>query len=145
MTSAETRTALGFAREVLDTEARLLSAGRHDPVALSDAAAAERLTGASFAEPLLTVEAFLEGGIRCIELGGVAFATKDQDGVWQYPDLELVRMAIPRRVYTQAHIDYVVDTLVDLRERKERICGYRMTYEPPFLRHFTAEFEPLNT
>jgi tryptophanase len=91
----------------------------------------------------LTVEAYLEGGIRCVELGSVAFATKDVEGGWQYPKLELVRMAIPRRVYTQTHIDFVADTLIALRDRKEEICGYRMTYEPPFLRHFTAEFEPL--
>ncbi len=91
----------------------------------------------------LSVEAFVEGGIRCIELGGVAFATKDAAGGWQFPKLELVRMAIPRRVYTQAHIDFVADTFIALRDRREGISGYRMTYEPPFLRHFTAEFEPL--
>ena len=92
----------------------------------------------------LTVEAYLEGGIRSVELGSVAFATKDADGGWQYPKLELVRMAIPRRVYTQTHIDFVADTFIALRDRKEQIGGYRMTYEPPFLRHFTAEFEPLS-
>lgn len=92
----------------------------------------------------LTVEAYLEGGIRSVELGSVAFATKDADGGWQYPKLELVRMAIPRRVYTQTHIDFVADTFIALRDRKELIDGYRMTYEPPFLRHFTAEFEPLS-
>jgi tryptophanase len=92
----------------------------------------------------LSVEAYIQGGVRAVELGSVAFATKNQDGDWQYPKLELLRMAIPRRVYTQTHIDYVADTFIALRDHKERIGGYRMTYEPPFLRHFTAEFEPLD-
>jgi tryptophanase len=92
----------------------------------------------------LSVEVYLEGGIRAVELGSVAFATKDQQGRWQYPRLELLRMAIPRRVYTQTHIDYVADTFVRVRDRKAGIGGYRMTYEPPFLRHFTAEFEPIH-
>jgi tryptophanase len=92
----------------------------------------------------LSVEAYLEGGIRAVELGSVAFATKDQEGRWQYPRLELLRMAIPRRVYTQTHIDYVAETFVRLRDRKKQVGGYCMTYEPPFLRHFTAEFEPLH-
>jgi tryptophanase len=92
----------------------------------------------------LSVEAYLEGGIRAVELGSVAFATKDQQGRWQYPRLELLRMAIPRRVYTRTHIDYVADTFVRLRDRKAQIGGYRMIYEPPFLRHFTAEFEPIH-
>ena len=53
-------------------------------------------------------------------------------------------MCIRDRVYTQTHIDFVADTFIALRDRKELIDGYRMTYEPPFLRHFTAEFEPLS-
>ncbi len=91
----------------------------------------------------LSVEAYVEGGIRGVELGTVAFATKDEDGNWRFPKLDLLRLALPRRVYTQAHLDYVVRTFAALRDRKESIAGYRMTYEPPFLRHFTAEFEPI--
>jgi len=93
----------------------------------------------------LSVEAYVEGGVRGVELGSVAFATKDDHGNWRYPKLELLRLALPRRVYTQTHMDYVADTFIALRDRKESIGGYHMTYEPPFLRHFTAEFEPLNT
>lgn len=91
----------------------------------------------------LSVEAYIEGGLRAVELGSVSFASKDEQGEWHYPKLELLRMAIPRRVYTQAHLDYVVAIFDRLCGRKEQIRGYRMTYEPPFLRHFTAEFEPL--
>ncbi len=60
-----------------------------------------------------------------------------------YPKLELVRLAIPRRVYTQAHIDYVADVLAELSQRAHELRGYRITYAPPLLRHFTAQFEPL--
>ena len=91
----------------------------------------------------LSVEAYIQGGIRGVELGSVAFAIKDDQGGWRYPKLELLRLAIPRRVYTQSHLDYVTDTFIELANCKETIGGYRMTFEPPFLRHFTAEFEPL--
>jgi len=60
-----------------------------------------------------------------------------------YPDLELVRLAIPRRVYTQSHLDSVVETLVKIAKRRDTIHGYRFTYAPELLRHFTARFEPV--
>ena len=60
-----------------------------------------------------------------------------------YPALELVRLAIPRRVYTQSHMDYVIDTLRKIAVRCSQIPGYRITYAPDTLRHFTARFEPL--
>ena len=92
----------------------------------------------------LSVELYREGGIRGIELGTVAFAHKDLDsGLTTYPEMELVRLAIPRRVYTQTHLDYVVSVLVNIRDRRKELRGLRFTYEPPLLRHFTARFEPL--
>jgi tryptophanase len=57
--------------------------------------------------------------------------------------MELVRLAIPRRVYTQSHIDYVVEVVLDVWSRRDRIGGFRITRQPATLRHFTAEFEPL--
>ncbi|RLC58848.1 MAG: tyrosine phenol-lyase [Chloroflexota bacterium] len=87
---------------------------------------------------------YLEGGIRGVELGSVAFAREDPEtGEVVYPALELVRLAIPRRVYTQAHLDYVVEVCKRLYERRDQIRGMRYTYAPPLLRHFTARFEPL--
>ncbi len=92
----------------------------------------------------LTVELYREGGIRGCEIGSVMFARPDPDsGQMIYPKLELVRLAIPRRTYTQSHLDYVVDTLVKIRERAGAIRGYRFVYAPELLRHFTARFEPV--
>jgi len=92
----------------------------------------------------LSVALYREGGIRGVELGTVAFARKNPaTGKVVYPALELLRLAIPRRVYTQTHLDYVASVLAEIRGRREELRGMRFTYEPPFLRHFTARFEPL--
>ena len=92
----------------------------------------------------LSVELYLEGGIRGSEIGSVMFAHKDpESGEWIYPRLELVRLAIPRRVYTQSHFDFVAETAGKIAKRAEKLGGYRFTYAPELLRHFTAQFEPL--
>lgn len=90
----------------------------------------------------LSVEMYLEGGIRGVELGSVAFAHPDPvTGEMRHPALELVRLAIPRRVYTQAHLDFVADVVIRVKKRGKKIRGYRFTYAPKLLRHFTARFE----
>jgi len=91
----------------------------------------------------LVVELYLEGGVRAVELGSVVFARTDPEtGENILPALELVRLAIPRRVYTQAHIDFVVETLERIHKRRDSIPGYHMIHAPELLRHFTARFEP---
>lgn len=86
---------------------------------------------------------YVEGGIRCVEVGSVMFGKYDNDGKLIPAKSELVRLAIPRRVYTQSHIDYVIDVFDDILENKESTRGYKIDYEPPFLRHFTARFSPV--
>ena len=99
---------------------------------------------AAFPGQALAVELYREGGIRGVEIGSVMFAHADPEtGVMVYPELELVRLAIPRRVYTQSHMDYVAETAAKIKERRQAIRGYRFTYAPKLLRHFTAKFEPL--
>lgn len=97
-----------------------------------------------FPAQALCVELYLEGGIRSVEIGSVMFAHLDTNtGKMVYPKLELVRLAIPRRVYTQSHLDYVADTLVGISARKDSVRGLKITCAPELLRHFTARFEPL--
>lgn len=98
----------------------------------------------SFPGQALAVELYREGGIRGVEIGSVMFAHPSPDsGVMVYPSLELVRLALPRRVYTQAHIDYVAESAARILARRKDIRGYKFTYAPKLLRHFTARFEPL--
>lgn len=98
----------------------------------------------AFPGQALSTELYLEAGIRAVEIGSVMFAHPDpKTGEIVYPNLELVRLAIPRRVYTQSHLDYVVETLVKIGANREGLCGYRIVYAPELLRHFTARFEPL--
>lgn len=86
---------------------------------------------------------YVRGGIRSVEIGSVMFGTYAPDGSLKSPPLELVRLAIPRRVYTQSHIDYVVEVVIDAFAHRERLRGYAITYEAPALRHFTAHFRQL--
>ena len=99
---------------------------------------------AEFPGQALAVELYRRGGIRGVEIGSVMFAHPDpESGAMVYPDLELVRLAIPRRVYTQSHMDYVAETLIEIAAEPQALRGYRMTYAPELLRHFTGRFEPL--
>ena len=97
-----------------------------------------------YPDQALAVALYLEGGIRSVELGSVAFARADPaSGEMIYPLMELVRLALPRRTYTQAHLDFVAQTVLRVWARRQLLRGFRITYEPKLLRHFTARFEPL--
>lgn len=97
-----------------------------------------------FPAQALTVALYREAGIRAGEIGSLMFAHKDPDtGEMVYPDLELVRLAIPRRVYTTQHINYVAESILQIHQHRESIRGMRIVYEAPVLRHFTARLEEI--
>jgi len=92
----------------------------------------------------LTVAMYREGAIRGVELGSVAFGHPDPDtGEMVYPEMDLVRLALPRRTYTQSHLDYVVKVLGSIVKQAKDLRGFRITYQPPLMRHFSCTFEPL--
>jgi tryptophanase len=92
----------------------------------------------------LVVELYREAGIRAVEIGTVMFGRTDPaTGEESTAPMELVRLAIPRRVYTQSHIDYVVEAILTVYHRRASVRGYAFLEQAPFLRHFTARFAPL--
>ncbi len=89
-------------------------------------------------------ELYLAGGIRGVEIGSVMFG-RNVDGVEMGADRELVRLALPRRVYTQAHVNYVADVIAEMYDKRSEAKGLRIVKQAPYLRHFTAELEPVGT
>jgi tyrosine phenol-lyase len=90
---------------------------------------------AQFPGIALAVELYIEGGIRSVEIGTLMFG--------EHAKMDLVRLAIPRRVYTQSHVEYVVEVILDVWRRREKIIGYELVHQAPFLRHFTARLKPV--
>jgi tryptophanase len=117
-------------------------AGGH-AVYLDAAAFLPHVPAREFPGQALACALYLEGGIRACEIGSVMFGRTDEAGGFQPAMLEMVRLAIPRRVYTQSHMDYVVECIGEVFARRAAIKGVRIAWEPPILRHFTARFEPL--
>lgn len=91
----------------------------------------------------LVCELYLKGGIRSVEIGSVMFGKYDEHGKLIPAAMELVRLAIPRRVYTQSHIEYVIETFNEILATAKDVKGYKITREPKFLRHFTSHFEKI--
>lgn len=87
---------------------------------------------------------YIEGGIRAVEIGSVMFGKYDKNGKLIPPPMELVRLAIPRRVYTQSHIDYVLEIIIEVYKNRSSLKGFKIVYEAPMLRHFTARFALLD-
>ncbi|WKZ69689.1 MAG: tryptophanase [Melioribacteraceae bacterium] len=93
----------------------------------------------------IVCELYIEGGVRAVEIGSVMFGKYDKKtGELISPPMELVRLAIPRRVYTQSHIDFVAEVVIEVFKNKNKLRGYEITYEAPMLRHFTAKFKPVH-
>ena len=99
----------------------------------------------NFPAQALAIALYIEGGIRGVEIGSLMFAyTDEKTGETVYPKLELVRLAIPRRVYTRAHLDCVVQTVKKVMDNRHHLKGLRITYQPKLLRHFTVELEEIS-
>lgn len=87
---------------------------------------------------------YAEAGIRGVEIGSLMFGTHDSNGNHIAPPMELVRLAMPRRVYTQSHVDYCVEAIISVFNEREKLKGLRIVEEAPFLRHFTAKLEVID-
>jgi len=97
-----------------------------------------------FVAQTLAVELYIEGGVRGVEIGTLLADRDPESGLNRYPDLELLRLAIPRRVYTNNHMDYIAASLINVFDRREQITsGLRIVSEAPILRHFTVELEKI--
>jgi tyrosine phenol-lyase len=93
----------------------------------------------------LTIALYREAGIRSVEIGGVMFGKMDpKNGRETYPKLEMVRLAIPRRVYTASHLDYVAEAIIAVYKKRDRVKGMRIVEQPKHLRHFSATLEELS-
>jgi tyrosine phenol-lyase len=92
----------------------------------------------------LAAELYIESGIRTMERGNVSAGRDPETGKNRRPPLELVRLTIPRRVYTQAHMDVIAESVLDVHKRRNEIHGLKMVYEPEYLRFFQARFEPIS-
>jgi tyrosine phenol-lyase len=96
-----------------------------------------------FPAQTLAAEIYLESGVRTMERGVVSAGRNKETGEHNYPKLELVRVTVPRRVYTQAHMDVVAESIEEVFNNREHVKGLKMVYEPEYLRFFQARFEPL--
>lgn len=97
-----------------------------------------------FPAQVLAIELYKEAGIRTCDIGSFMLGNDPDTGVQLHSEFEFTRFAIPRRVYTQAHIDIMADALIAIKQRASEIeRGYRITWEPPILRHFQASLEPI--
>jgi tryptophanase len=97
-----------------------------------------------FPAQALVIALYREGGIRAVEIGGLMFAEKDPvTGKINHPPMELVRLAIPRRVYTMSHLKYVAHTFKKIMAYKDKLSGFEITYEPRLMRHFTMHLKEI--
>ena len=101
------------------------------------------IPAAQYPAQVLACALYLEGGVRGVEIGSVMFGKPQPDGTETPAALELVRLAIPRRTYTQSHIDYVGEVIATVAARADALTGLRIVEQPPWLRHFTAAFAPV--
>lgn len=103
------------------------------------------IPGRQYPGQTLVCELYKKGGIRAVEIGSVMFAKKKKGSKQEEPAaMELVRLAFPRRVYTQSHFDYAIEVIIETFKQRKKARGFEIVWEPPFLRHFTAHFKPVS-
>ncbi|MFW6232785.1 MAG: tryptophanase, partial [Bacteroidota bacterium] len=89
----------------------------------------------------IVCEIYKISGVRTVEIGSVMFGKETEDGQFMAPPMDLVRFAIPRRVYTKSHIEYTAEAIIEVFKKRESLRGMKITWQAPFLRHFTARFD----
>ncbi len=119
----------------------LLPAGGHG-LYLDAAKFSPQIPPQQFPGIALVVELYIRGGIRVVEVGNVCFGSRDEKGKNVFPPLDLVRLAMPRRVYTEAHAGYVVETIIEAYKEREHLSGFVFARETPVMRHFRSTFRP---
>jgi tryptophanase len=133
-----------FAEKITEAGVPIIQPPGGHAVYIDAGAFLDHIPPEQFPGQALANEIYLHGGIRAIEIGSVMFGKTDPETGKLVPaPLELVRMAIPRRVYTQSHVDYSAEVINEVYERRHDLKGLKMTYAAPFLRPSTARFEPL--
>ncbi len=110
---------------------------------LDAAAFCSHIPASQYPGQALCCALYTEGGVRGVEIGSVMFGKYASDGSLVSPSMELVRLAFPRRVYTQSHFDYTAEVIVEVFRNRSQLKGLKIVYESPLLRHFTAKFEPV--
>jgi tryptophanase len=132
-----------FARALIARGAPIVRPAGGHAIFLDAAAFCPHLKPSDFPGVGLINALYLEGGVRAVELGSVMFGTRTPDGAEIAAPHELVRLAFPRRVYTQSHFDYVIEVIDQVLRARAAIPAHRIVAQAPFLRHFTARFEPM--
>ena len=131
-----------LASRLMDADIPIINPSGGHAVYVDAKAFLPHIPQSQFPGQVTSTELYIEAGVRSIEIGSVAFARRDEKtGETVYPDLELTRLAIPRRVYTNRHMDVVAEGLIRVSKRKESIRGLKIVWEPKLLRHFMARFD----
>ncbi len=132
-----------LAEKVMDAGVPIVQPAGGHAVYLDAKTLLPHIPASQYPAQALAVELYRDGGVRGVEIGSVMFGTRHEDGTETPAQMELVRLAIPRRTYTQSHVDYVGEVVLSVAERASELRGYRIVEQAPWLRHFTARFEPL--
>jgi tryptophanase len=133
-----------FAEKIIEAGVPIIQPPGGHAVYIDAGAFLDHIPPEQFPGQVLGNELYLHGGLRGVEIGSLMFGKEDPETGKMIPaPLELFRLAIPRRVYTQSHIDYSAEVINEVHGRRHELKGLKMTYAAPFLRHFTARFEPL--